>query len=147
MAEEYKSLHIRKGFRAQPQHMFEAFTDAKMMTAYLQAPVEIDLKVGGKFLFFNGNICGEFVEIKAPNHLVMKWRMKQWKENEYSNVDIQFKSLSSTEVVMTINHTHIPEHDAFENRDVPAQVRGGWENYFIRGIQNVLGYGKVDLDD
>jgi activator of HSP90 ATPase len=127
--------------------MFEAFTNDKMMTAYLQAPVEIDAKVGGKFSYFNGNISGEFVELASPNHIRMKWRMKQWKENEYSDVDITFKTLSNTEVVMIINQTHIPEHDSYGNRDVPRQVLQGWENYFIRGIRNVLGYAKVDLDD
>jgi activator of HSP90 ATPase len=52
--------------------LFAAFTDARMMQAYTQAPATCDANVGGKFSLFGGSLNGEFQEIVRPHVMPMK---------------------------------------------------------------------------
>lgn len=49
----------------------------------------VDVKVGGKFSLFGGNLEGEFVQVDAPNSYTQKWRFKSWPDNWFSTVRIK----------------------------------------------------------
>lgn len=140
-----KKIKLVEGFRSTPKLMYEAFTSAKMMQAYTFAPVEIDLKPGGKFSLFGGSIEGEFVELIADTKISQKWRFKDWEEGVYSNVDITLEAVDCDTCKVVLRHTNIPEDDRYGNHYQPKKVKEGWQNFYWTRINKVLGYGKVDL--
>lgn len=145
-------MHIftqKVGFRCQPQHLFTALTDQKMVSGYTQAPCESDVKVGGKFSFFAGNVAGSYVELVPPSKIVMKWRNKDWHAGYYSKVTIELEEPagSSAVTVLSLTHEGIPDADKFGNSRQLENVEAGWENYFWERIQKMVGYHKVDKAD
>lgn len=62
--------------------------------AFTQGPVKLDLKPGGAFELFNGNIVGEFVELVPGRRIVQSWRVKRWPAGIFSSVTIELKQQS-----------------------------------------------------
>lgn len=58
------------------------------ITALMQAPAKIEPKVGGVYSIYDGAITGEFVRVEHE-HIELKWRMKNWAPDCFSNVVIK----------------------------------------------------------
>lgn len=72
-----------------------------MVQAFTKGPVKLELKKGGKFELFGGNIHGDFMDI-TPTKIIQKWRCKQWPDGHYSDVTIDICEKSDhTEVNLT----------------------------------------------
>lgn len=129
-------------FNCQPEHIYEALTEEKYVTAFTRASTKIEAKVGGKFSMFGGSISGEFVELTKPTHIVQKWRFDNWTEGCFSTVDITLTATSPTTCKLVLKHSGIPEADKFGNSDVPKRVQSGWEQHFWANISHVFGYQR-----
>lgn len=143
---ELHSIEQVNGFRCQPPQMFQALTDAKMLTGYTQAPCNSDVKVGGKFSHFAGNIHGEYVELE-PGKIVQKWRFKDWPVGWYSTVTILLEATNASTCKVTLTQTDIPDCDKFGNHSQKENVENGWNSFFWERIQKMLGYHKVPKAD
>merc|ERR1711976_975191 len=92
----------------------------------------ISIDVGSKFKLFDANIVGEIVENVPNTKIVQKWRFKEWPENHYSVVTINF-SVVDNKTKIVLKHARIPKDDVKRTKD-------GWLNFFWRPIKGTFGY-------
>jgi len=133
------------GFQATCALMYDALTDAKLMTTYHQSKATVDLKPGGQFSLFDGNIKGEFVSLVPGKRIEQKWRLAEWPDDHYSIVTITLEARSPSVVALSLKQTGIPEEDKFGNRDIAQKVKDGWNKFFFIRLNKMLGYLSVDL--
>lgn len=107
----YESTEQTLYYHCKPQNIYEALTNDKLISSYTQSPAQVDAREGGTFSFFAGSIHGTFVKLEPPNHITMKWRMKQWTEGEYSDVDISITEVRDSVTRVQLKQTHIPHDD------------------------------------
>merc|ERR1719461_1748863 len=109
-----KKIKLIEGFRCTPELMYEALTFA---------PVEIDLKVGGKFSIFGGSVVGEFTELKPNAKICQKWRFNDWEEGVYSEVEITLTAVDCDTCKVELRQTGIPEDDKYNNHYQKKKVK------------------------
>lgn len=78
-------------YACRPQDLYDALTDARFVQNYTQAPAEFDRKVGGEFTLFGGAVQGKFLQLDAPNLIEQSWRFREWPDDVFSTVRIEFK--------------------------------------------------------
>ena len=140
--ETYKSITLEEGFRCQPANLYEALTDPKLISAYTQSPATTTLSPGGAFSYFDGQISGTYTALTPPTTIAQQLRFKEWNDGDVSTVTITLTALDRTTTRLKLEQTHVPEHDRYGNRDVPAKVEAGWKQFFFLRIQQMMGYSK-----
>ena len=89
--------------------------------------------MGGKFELFGGNVSGEFTALEKPTKIVQKWRLAQWAEGHYSNLEIVFDQNDTDAVtVMRVRWDGVP----VGQEDV---TRRNWGEYYVRSIKTTFG--------
>eukprot|EP00201_Polytomella_parva_P016325 CAMPEP_0175055516 /NCGR_PEP_ID=MMETSP0052_2-20121109/10128_1 /TAXON_ID=51329 ORGANISM="Polytomella parva, Strain SAG 63-3" /NCGR_SAMPLE_ID=MMETSP0052_2 /ASSEMBLY_ACC=CAM_ASM_000194 /LENGTH=372 /DNA_ID=CAMNT_0016320379 /DNA_START=46 /DNA_END=1164 /DNA_ORIENTATION=+ len=136
-----KSLSFTEKFYARPKDIFDCFTLEPKMCAFTQSKCVADLKAGGKFSWFSGNVVGEFLEVTVPSKIVMKWRFSSWEDDTFSNVEISISEPEHGTTILTLRQTGIPETDRFGNHDVVNVAENGWKGQIFFKIRAVFGYG------
>lgn len=81
-------LEMTEGFICRPENLYEAFTNEKMISAYHRAAAKIDLKVGGEYSMFDGNLTGTYKELSV-NKIVMTFRFREWPDDVTSMVTMK----------------------------------------------------------
>eukprot|EP00823_Brevimastigomonas_motovehiculus_P005050 TRINITY_DN350_c0_g1_i1.p1 TRINITY_DN350_c0_g1~~TRINITY_DN350_c0_g1_i1.p1 ORF type:complete len:191 (-),score=34.81 TRINITY_DN350_c0_g1_i1:217-789(-) len=142
-----EAISMTYKFRCRPQNMFEAFTDERLISSYVQAKCQADPKAGGRFSFFGGSLTGTFTELNKPNKIVETWRFSEWPEDHSSIVELNFKEIRDSVTQVDMSQTGIPLEDRYGNHDIPEKVSKGWRNYFFERIEKVLGYSLAKDDD
>lgn len=123
-------------FRAQPQHMFDVFTNEKMVATYTRSPALIDARVGGKFQLFGGSVLGHFLAVDQNAKIVQAWRFKEWPEDHFSVVTIELEAKSTDVCQVTLRHTNI-----FGDT---GEVRDGWQKFFWDRIPQIMGLAILE---
>lgn len=115
---------------AEPETVYEFFTDPDRMIQWMGRKAELDPRPGGVFrVDLNGEHIsrGEFVELDPPNRVVFSFG---W-EGETSIVKA---GASTVEVTLTAEDGGTLMR--FVHRDLPEESRGshghGWDHYFER---------------
>ena len=100
-------------------------------------------------------IQAEFIDLKENEKIVMKWRMKDWKqkpgqnpkeldindsENEFSLVEIIITDQGNDECEVQVKQTDIPEYDTYMKFIHPDNLEGGWKQMIFLRIEQVFGY-------
>ncbi|KAL4990622.1 hypothetical protein BDW68DRAFT_154087 [Aspergillus falconensis] len=122
-------------FRTTAEELFKTFTEPERLAAFTRGqPRQWDgAQVGGKFSIFDGNVTGEFVKLESPKLLVQKWRLAQWPEGHFSNLEINFDQNDVDGVTqMRVSWTGVP----VGQEDVTKQ---NWELYYVRSIKQTFG--------
>jgi activator of HSP90 ATPase len=60
---DVSTITLEVGFRVPAHLLYEALTDAKLVSGYTQSPAIIDAKFGGTFSLFNGAIAGKYTSL------------------------------------------------------------------------------------
>jgi uncharacterized protein YndB with AHSA1/START domain len=122
-------------FKASPQRVYDALTDAKQFTAFTGAPARIDRDAGGEFACFGDVIVGRNVELVPAKRIVQAWRIKFWPEGVYSIVAIDLQP-KGTGTLLTMTHDGFPESmRAHLNGDMPE---GGWHRQYWEPLKKYL---------
>lgn len=67
--------------------------------------------------------------------IVQKWRFKEWPQNYFSTVTLQFE-VKDNKTVLNVTQEGVPDSDR-------ERTEGGWNsNYFTR-IKGIFGYGAM----
>lgn len=141
------TIHLEPSFNVPSFELFNTFIDKERIMIWSRSPIKEGddnksngsqfFMVGDKFELFNGNICSEIVESKLGTKLVMKWRLKDWRENLWSTLNMEFhESQEYHETKIQITWTGIPVGE--EDR-----VRGNFEEYYVRPMKLTFGFGVV----
>ncbi|KAK5778579.1 Aha1p PWA37_000156 [Arxiozyma heterogenica] len=141
------TIHLEPSFNVPAVEIFNTFIDKERIMMWSRSPIrEFDenkstgsqyFMVGDRFELFNGNIESEVVESKLGSKLVLKWRLKDWRENLYSTMDMEFHESSEyheTKIQLTWSGIPVGEED---------RVRANFEDYYVKPIKLTFGFGVV----
>lgn len=140
------TIHLEPTFNVPSFEIFNTFVDKERILIWSKSPIEEVgettqgspfFMIGDKFKLFNGNIYSEIVESKLGELLIMKWRLKDWKPNVYSTMNIEFhesKEFNETKLKIVWSGIPVGEED---------RVRSNFEDYYIRPIKLTFGFGLV----
>lgn len=139
-------LTVRGRFHCDPATLFSAFTDARDVMRYTQAPASFDAKAGGDFSFFEGQVLGRFTEVDAPKSFVCKWKFKEWAVGDFSTVEVTIEEKGSGLCEVTVKQSGIPKADAYGRAGTRERCEGGWKERILGGMKKFLGYGYEPMD-
>ena len=124
-------LAIRRSYRASPQAVFDAFTQAEALSSWFNpsggtCETEIDLRVGGQYSIKMGlpdgevaHVSGEYLEIEPGKLLVFTWAWAGTPDR-VSKVKIDFAD-QGDETQITLTHTEFFDEAARDRHN------HGWE--------------------
>ncbi|KAI4838999.1 activator of Hsp90 ATPase [Plasmodium brasilianum] len=137
------SFEIEQEYYVPPDVLFNTFTDAHTLTRLSRGSLaEADLRVGGKFSLFSGSIYGEYVEIEKPQKLVQKWKFRDWRDADYSQVSFEFIKVQENHTLLKLKHENIPLTNKFNEGGVIERCKNGWTENILHNIEIILGYPK-----
>lgn len=122
-------------FRTTAAELYQTFTDAQRIAAFTRAAPKLfeGATKGGKFVLFDGNVDGEYLELTEPTHIVQSWRLKQWPTGHYSKLRIDFDQNDVDSVtVMRVEWTGVPVGQE-------EVTRRNWSEYYVRSIKLTFG--------
>lgn len=141
------TIHLEPSFNVPAFELFNTFIDKERILIWSRSPIKEGdgnksngsqyFMVGDKFELFNGNISSEIVESKLGTKLVMKWRLKDWRDNLWSTLNMEFhesKEYHETKIQITWSGIPVGEED---------RVRGNFEEYYVRPMKLTFGFGVV----
>ena len=94
--------------------------------------VNVDLKIGGRYAFFNGETTGKFVEIEKPVILEYTWRQNTWL-NEWPDSVVRWEMRS----VRSGTHIHLI-HSKFPTKEEQDSHDEGWDLYWLEPMTDWL---------
>jgi len=130
---EFKDLKLSQSFKCRVEELYCVFTVPEMVAAFTRDEPKINVKVGGAFSLFGGNITGYFDVLEPNEKIVQRWRFSNWPEGHYSIVTLCFTQESDTAKI-TLKQTNIPARDY-------DKTRTGWHNYYWESIKRTFGFG------
>ena len=90
-------------------------------------------------MLYDGMITGTYTNLEENKSIGMQWRMKDWNDDEYSQVIISLTAEgNNTEV--KVFQTHIPEKDRYGKSVHLDNLEGGWTQMIFKRIEQVFGY-------
>ncbi|XP_051020918.1 activator of 90 kDa heat shock protein ATPase homolog 2 isoform X2 [Acomys russatus] len=84
------ALHLTELFDATVEQLYSIFTVKELVQKFSKSPAVLEAEKGGKFQMFDGNITGEYVELLTNRKIIMKWRCRNWPEEHYATVALNF---------------------------------------------------------
>ena len=120
---------------ASPQEVYEAFVDAKKHVEFTGAEVKFDVRAGGKFDIWSGELTGENVELVEGKKIVQKWRADDWPKGHYSDLTISLEPDGSG-TKLTLVQENVPDDKADEIDD-------GWYQYYWKPMNEYFEKGKA----
>jgi len=97
-------------FKASPQRVYDALTDAKQFSVCTGLPAEIQGGAGGTFTCFGGQIAGRILELVPNQRIVQAWRVSMWPVGVFSIVRFQLEGRSDG-TRLILEHSGFPEEN------------------------------------
>ncbi|XP_062065490.1 activator of 90 kDa heat shock protein ATPase homolog 2 isoform X2 [Lepus europaeus] len=93
------ALRMTELFDATVEQLYSIFTVKDLVQQFSKSSAVLEAEKGGKFQMFDGNITGEYVELLTNRKIIMKWRCRNWPEEHYATVALNFvPTLGQTEL-------------------------------------------------
>lgn len=107
--------------------VWAALTDRASIAAWMvDEAAEVDLRVGGRVVFFGGETTGTLTEIQPQRVLEYTWRQDTWTDDwADSRVRWELRALSPGETEIHLIHSGFPNEDERDSHDE------GWHFYWL----------------
>lgn len=132
------TLHLEPVFNTTAEQLYMTLLDAQRVTAWTRSAPQMEAfppAENSEFRFFGGSVRGRFTRLVPNERVTQQWRLEDWKDGHYAELDIQLKQ-GAGETTMVVKWLGIPVGE--EDR-----VRGNFEDYYVRSIKIVFGFGAV----
>lgn len=143
IARTMESIHQEVQFKASPERVYAALTDAKefqkavllsgaVKTGMVKAPApaQISAVVGGEFAVFGGYITGRQIELVPNVRIVQAWRTGTWAPGIYSIARFALAA-HGAETLLTFDQTGFPKGEA-------EHLAQGWKSNYWEPLEKVL---------
>ena len=77
-------------------------------------------------MMYDETITAEYIEVVADKLIKMKWRMKDWSADVYSQVEISLEDGGDTNTDVKVSQTEIPEYDTYQKFVHLDNLENGW---------------------
>src|SRR5882762_1332953 len=124
------SIHQQVDFKATPERVYQALTDAKQFSAFSGLPAEIHGEAGGVFKCFGGQIKGRMTELSPGKKIVQTWHVAMWPDGVESMVRIELKPHGEG-TRLILDHSDFPEG----NRE---HLDAGWPRMYWEPLRKHL---------
>jgi len=128
-------IKFRESFKCTAEEFYRVMTLSEMVQAFTQGPCKLDVKKGGKFELFSGNISGEFIELVPNKKIVQRWRQKWWLEGHYSTVTMDINQKDDCTEVNVVQES-VPSTEVETTQE-------GWRRYYWESIKRTFGFGAL----
>lgn len=132
------TLHLEPTFNTSAEQIYLTLLDASRIAAWTRSPPEIEQfppKEGSSYKFFGGAVLGKILKLMPNEQIVELWRLQDWKEGHYAELDMKLiQSSGETKVVVKFSGIPIGEEE---------RVRDNFEDMYIRSIKITFGFGAV----
>uniref|UniRef100_A0AAA9TAF6 Activator of HSP90 ATPase homolog 2 n=1 Tax=Bos taurus TaxID=9913 RepID=A0AAA9TAF6_BOVIN len=106
------ALHMTELFDTAIEQLYRIFTVKDLVQKFSKSPAVLEAEKGGKFQMFDGNITGEYTELLTNKKIVMKWRCRNWPEEHYAIVALNFvPTLQQTELQLDCKGVPVCEEE------------------------------------
>ena len=143
IARSGESIRQQVSFKAAPERVYMALTDAKqfhqvtLLSAAIQSgmvkatpPTRISPEAGGAFAVFGGHIVGRQIELVPKTRIVQAWRTVDWEPGVYSIARFELAP-DGTGTRMVFEHTGFPQGQA-------EHLAQGWTTNYWQPLQKFL---------
>lgn len=127
------TITMTENFRCMAEMVYRAITDQEMVRRYAGDESAVEAAPGGRFVLMGGNVLGEFTQLVPDKKVCMRWRMKTWPEEHYSNVTIDLEEKEG-ETVLSMKQTGVPQQKRESTQE-------GWRMNFWERIKMCFGIG------
>ena len=107
------------------ERVWTALTEPKSISAWMGGQVQSDLRVGGKYAYFDGETTGQYTLVEAPQRLEYSWRQSSW-TSDWSDSIVRWSLRQigeNTEVRLL--------HEDFPNEEERDGHDEGWDTYWL----------------
>ena len=115
------------------EKVWAAITDPQVMRQWMEdnPKIEVDLRPGGAFRYFDGQQTGRFTRVEAPHTLEHTWRVREWDSGTPdSTVGWRLKAVKGgTDVVLF--------HDGYP-RGLVLDYDAGWDVNWLGPLKEWL---------
>jgi activator of HSP90 ATPase len=126
-----KSITVKDEFFTSAHELYDIFLNPDKVRAWTRSGASIiEPKENGKFEFW-GNVSGYITKLVPDESISLKWRIKEFPENHYTDVTLNFVQ-ESDRVVLNVKQSglKIPYDE---------QVKSNWVNYYFNPIKTTFG--------
>jgi activator of HSP90 ATPase len=143
IARNMESIHHEITFKASPERLYAALTDAKefqkvvllgdaVKTGMVKdpQPAQISTVAGGEFAVFGGYITGRQIELVPNVRIVQAWRTGTWNSGTYSIARFALAP-QGTGTLLIFDHTGFPKGEA-------EHLAQGWKTNYWQPLEKML---------
>lgn len=127
------TVTLKETFRCSASDLYRALTVKEIVQAYAGSDIVLEAARGERFVLMGGNITGEFTNLVPDTKVCMRWRLKSWPDEHYSNVTIELAEKEG-ETVLSLKQTGVPDREVEKTRE-------GWQLNFWERMRQVFGFG------
>ena len=132
-------LMDQEEFHTTAEQLYKTFTDPQYISAFTRATPRLfeGAKEGGRFEIFDGNVKGEYIELKEPTKIVQKWHLSHWPKGHHSVLKIEFFQNDADGVtVMRVDWDGVPVGQE-------EVTKRNWREYYVQSIKRTFGFGTI----
>lgn len=132
------TLHLEPVFNTTAEQLYITLLDPQRVAAWTRSAPQMEAfppAEGSEFALFGGSVRGRFTRLVPNERVTQQWRLEDWKDGHYAELDVQLKQ-GAGDTTMVVKWLGIPVGQ--EDR-----VRGNFEDYYVRSIKIVFGFGAV----
>lgn len=123
------SFKLQIELPAPPAKVFDALTNARLISRWCGQQGKVDPKVGGKFEMFDGWVTGKVVEFKPWKTLAYTWLPGDWPDDAEPSVVKYTLTATKKGTKVSLEHSHFPNEMEKKNH------KSGWTEYVFNPLK------------
>ncbi|NXL84643.1 AHSA2 ATPase, partial [Alectura lathami] len=129
---------MREIFTSPADELYSIFTTKELVQKFSKCPAVIEAEKGGKLQMFDGSVSGEFTELVPSQRIVLKWRCRNWPDEHYATVALNFKDMAAeTELQLECKGVPVSNEDG---------TRQCWKRQYFEEIRILLQQSKDNME-
>ncbi|NXL47202.1 AHSA2 ATPase, partial [Podilymbus podiceps] len=129
---------MKEIFNSPADGLYSIFTTKELVQKFSKCPAVIEAEKGGKLQMFDGCVSGEYAELVPSQRIVLKWRCRNWPEEHYATVALNFKAMAAqTELQLECKGVPVCDEDS---------ARQCWKKQYFEEIHNLLQQSKDKME-
>ncbi|NWR69344.1 AHSA2 ATPase, partial [Centropus unirufus] len=121
---------MKEIFKSPADKLYSIFTTKELVQKFSKCPAVIEAEKGGKLQMFGGCVSGEYAELVPSQRIVLKWRCRNWPDEHYATVTLQFKDVA-TQTELQLECKGVPVANE-------ADTRQCWKQQYFEEIRMLL---------
>ncbi|XP_009078066.1 PREDICTED: activator of 90 kDa heat shock protein ATPase homolog 2 [Acanthisitta chloris] len=129
---------MKEIFNSPADELYSIFTTKEFIQQFSKGPAVVEAEKGGKLQMFEGCVSGEYTELVPSQRIILKWRCRNWPDEHYATVALNFKDLSAqTELQLECKGVPVSNEES---------TRQCWKKQYFEEIHSFLQQSKANME-